>query len=357
MKDNLNIEELFKSKFDGFEADVDPSLWANIQQGIGVSGGSGATAVGAGLSGLGKVAIISSIIAVTATSVWYFSPDSKTSESGQIEQTNLNTVIENNERPEPVDEKVFASDANDPVIEEKEEQIHKELNDIKINPANINDKLVNQVLGEKTVIVQNPVVTTNPNVNGGNTNPNVTVTNPPVEEVIQPEVVKPLKFDLVHNLYNKEFTANANAKNYTKISWNFGDGTTGFGNEVSHVYERPGTYQVLVELQGKKETKSSKIDIVVEGTSEIIAEANVITPLNRDGRNDFLFIKSKEIKTFYISVRNNIGEEVFTSNDPDFQWNGEGYDGVVVEGSYVYVIIAEGEDGQIFKLQQKLIIN
>jgi hypothetical protein len=357
VKDNLNIEELFKSKFDGFEADVDPSLWTNIQQSIGASGGSVAASTGAGLSGLGKVAIISGIIAVTATSVWYFSSEDTTTETSQTEQINLNPLVENNEKPELIDEKVFASDANDPVIEEKEEQIHKELNEIKINPANINDKLVNQVLGEKTVVVQNPVLNPNPNTNAGNNNANNIVSNPPVEEIIQPEVVKPLKFDLVSSINNKEFTANANAKNFTKITWDFGDGNSANGNEVFHVYERPGTYQVLVELQGKKETKSSKIDVVVEGTSEIIAEANVITPLNRDGRNDFLFIKSKEIKTFYISVRNNIGEEVFTSNDPDFQWNGEGYDGIVVEGSYVYVIIAEGEDGQIFKIQQKLIIN
>ena len=40
MKDGLeNIDEVFKQAFDGFEANVDPSVWSNIQSSI--SSGSG----------------------------------------------------------------------------------------------------------------------------------------------------------------------------------------------------------------------------------------------------------------------------------------------------------------------------
>ena len=44
MKDNFNIDELFKQKFDNFQPDVDPGVWTNIQAGIGV----GATGVAVG---------------------------------------------------------------------------------------------------------------------------------------------------------------------------------------------------------------------------------------------------------------------------------------------------------------------
>ena len=35
MKGNINIDELFKQKFDNFQPEVDPSVWANVQAGIG----------------------------------------------------------------------------------------------------------------------------------------------------------------------------------------------------------------------------------------------------------------------------------------------------------------------------------
>ena len=73
MKDNINIEELFKSKFDNFEGNVDPSAWANIQQGINAAAVWGTVATG--LSGIAKVAIIVGVVSVTAVSAWYFSGD------------------------------------------------------------------------------------------------------------------------------------------------------------------------------------------------------------------------------------------------------------------------------------------
>lgn len=48
---------------------------------------------------------------------------------------------------------------------------------------------------------------------------------------------------------------------------------------------------------------------------------NAFTP-NDDGVNDVLYVKSNFIETFEIHIYNRWGEEVFTSNDVNFGWNG-----------------------------------
>ena len=54
MKDNLNIEQLFRDKFSSFEGEVSPNAWANIQQGL-----STGAVVKTGLSTALKTALIS----------------------------------------------------------------------------------------------------------------------------------------------------------------------------------------------------------------------------------------------------------------------------------------------------------
>ena len=49
---------------------------------------------------------------------------------------------------------------------------------------------------------------------------------------------------------------------------------------------------------------------------------------------------------FNIIIYDMYGNDVFSSNDPDFKWYGEQRDGSVKEGMYVYVISAVGVDGQ-----------
>ena len=34
MKENIDIEKLFQEKFENFEGNVDPSVWANVSQSI-----------------------------------------------------------------------------------------------------------------------------------------------------------------------------------------------------------------------------------------------------------------------------------------------------------------------------------
>ncbi|MCG3176631.1 MAG: hypothetical protein MOGMAGMI_01589 [Candidatus Omnitrophica bacterium] len=55
------------------------------------------------------------------------------------------------------------------------------------------------------------------------------------------------------NLNGSASTASGPAK----YMWNFGDGTTGEGQSVSHVYDKPGTYRVVLTVDDEKNTECS----------------------------------------------------------------------------------------------------
>ena len=83
---------------------------------------------------------------------------------------------------------------------------------------------------------------------------------------------------------------------------------------------------------------------------------NVITP-DGDRINDLFTVKTTEIKTFFISISYTQGNVVFESNDKDFEWDGTNLFGEKVEsGTYIYTIIAEGEDGGVFKIPGQLYV-
>ena len=92
MKENINIEELFKEQFSSFEGNVSPDAWANIQQGMNAAGiGGGAVAAKTGMSVLLKTVLISGgIVAATVAGVYLLS------ENDKPENTNNPIVAVNN---------------------------------------------------------------------------------------------------------------------------------------------------------------------------------------------------------------------------------------------------------------------
>lgn len=70
---------------------------------------------------------------------------------------------------------------------------------------------------------------------------------------------------------------------------------------------------------------------------------------NLDGYNDDFFIKSVGMESLQVSIFNRWGQRVFQSDELDFQWDGNGPRGPVVEGVYVYKIEAVGRNGNIYE--------
>lgn len=363
MKDNINIDELFKQGFEGFEGDVDPSAWTNIQQNIGQGGASSASTVG-GLSTAGKVAAIIGLVGVTTASVWYFSgEETATADIAQEEIVSDEVLVTSNVEVQSLGENILVTDTNDPVIQEHAAEIQEELNQNQYSANDIDDAFLVSVINENN-FSNGFIVNSNEKIDYSNDNNNVAddengnVVDDKIEPTVNvnPEVneVKVIKLNLkVETEENNTLFFKSNAKNHTTVEWSFGDGEIGIGDEVSHTYERPGTYQLKMEVFSDDQSQSVERKIIVEGTSWMGVIPNVFTP-NNDGRNDNFFVKTKDIETFYVSITDERGSEVFKSTDPEFAWNGENQGGDIVKGGYIVVIIAEGQDGQTFKEMKAL---
>ena len=159
MKENTNIEDLFKDKFDNFEANVDPSVWANVSQSINAGATSAGTA-GAGLSGIAKVAIIAAAVTVTSVSVWYFTKDSDEEQISEQEQI-ITSDQENNESAlvSITEENIQVGDTNDPVIQENMQEIQEEFSAVEISTENFDEELIDILLENQNRNNATPVVT------------------------------------------------------------------------------------------------------------------------------------------------------------------------------------------------------
>jgi len=74
--------------------------------------------------------------------------------------------------------------------------------------------------------------------------------------------------------FNADVSKSAPGHNITQFNWNFGDGTTGSGITVSHVFDQPGVYAVVLNVLDDTGQKSTK------NTSLTIAGANPVAKMN-----------------------------------------------------------------------------
>ena len=92
MKKGLeNIDEVFKQAFDGFEANVDPSVWNNIQSSIASGSGAGSSVKpsSATTSVVGKsfvLKLVAGVLAISsiATGVYFITDNPKTEDEKNI---------------------------------------------------------------------------------------------------------------------------------------------------------------------------------------------------------------------------------------------------------------------------------
>lgn len=353
MKENTNIEDLFKDKFENFESNVDPSVWANVSQSIN-AGSAGAGAAGAGLSGIAKVAIIAAAVTVTSVSVWYFTKDADQAQTSEQE----NNISPNQTEDEVAtvsitEENIQVGDTNDPVLKENMQEIQEEFSAVEISTENFDEELITILLESQSSTT--PVITQDDNstTDHSNSNDNKEVVNDKEDQSVtnvQPEVVqKKVKVNLEYQLNDSELTFSSGAKNHFQTEWTFGDGQTSTKDDGVHVYEKPGKYNVMLKVMGESGTTVYEFSVEVEGTSSIGQVSNVFTP-NNDGVNDQFFIETTDIEEFTIVIYDmKNGQEVFRSEDPNFIWNGEQPNGTVVKGSYLYKIVAVGNDGAVHK--------
>jgi gliding motility-associated-like protein len=369
VKDNLNIEKLFKDKFENFEGNVNPDLWTNISKGI-----SSNAAVSSSI-GLGVKALIIGVSAVTVGITAYFVGDF----NQPIDQIVDNTIsvevpvsIEQVKAEQNIENKTtetisIIADDNDPVIAENKAEIIEQLT----NTERVEESDVFQVNNSEEEIQESDMVSEVTELiddveldkvevnNETDISPNKAISIVEEDDIIElSEPIIPngkIEYTVNSNLFKYGFKSNA--RSFEKISWSFGDGQISNEENPTHLYHSVGVYSVELTIVSEdnyiySETKT----IEIKTTSSIDNIPNVITP-NGDRINDQFVIKTTDISEFSITITDQFGKTVFQSNDKNFIWDGNDMSGNLVEKAiYTYYILAKGNDGAILKIPGQLYV-
>lgn len=130
--------------------------------------------------------------------------------------------------------------------------------------------------------------------------------------------------------------------------WDFGDGATSLDPDPSHTFVDPGVYNVVLTgtLAGCVSQSVVLITVLeVPSTESNVSVPNVFSP-NRDGVNDVLEVDVQNIARMEMSIYDRWGHRVALLERPRQVWDARTIAGEPVsEGTYFYVLTAEGTDG------------
>lgn len=135
--------------------------------------------------------------------------------------------------------------------------------------------------------------------------------------------------------------ASQNAWTYT---WEFGDGSTSFLVHPNHTYLQPGPYEITLIATDQKGCIDSISKWITIAPERYIYLPNSFTP-DADGLNDYFFGRFIGLMSARFYIFNRWGEEVFSSTNLNFVWDGT-YEGLPVQvGTYTWYLVYEIEKG------------
>ncbi|MGB0881659.1 MAG: PKD domain-containing protein [Vicingaceae bacterium] len=362
MKKGLeNIDEVVKQAFEGFEADVDPNVWNNVQsaittEAVATSGTSG--------SAVGKSTVLKFVagfvtIGTIATAIYLFSENSSTD---QVAEVSPELPLKSNEW---LPEDLIVEDRNQ---NEKNELTKSEQQKTDIKESD-NLERFNSKNNKKTLEVLPPVNNEENDiiegVNNQDLNKEKDSSNSPQEklEPVKAEKIVPVEKENTEKIVVGDIQVSVTSgkapldvmfdvegENIASYLWDFGDySSTSSEASVLHTFNEPGVYQVKLIVLDKNANPKTLIKVIsVEKsiTSRIGVIQSGFTP-NGDGNNDLFLIKTGEnIETFHATIKSLKGELIFQWNNIEEGWNGRNQSGVMMpEGRYILTVLAKGIDG------------
>ena len=379
MKDGLgNIDEIFKQAFDGFEANVDPGVWNNIQNSIGSGVGSTpqlnpANAAGTAMKSV-AMKIVAGVVLVgsVATGSYFIINADKEQQTAATE----NIIAENNNVTEQPEEKVTV------VVKEEENTISINEN-IPVEQSTSVQQKENKT-SQKTTLTENSATSAQADMNGTNSSPSLNGSEKDVtpdaasdaspdkkeentktedtqsQKTPEPkEVLLKAKINVDVTKGKAPLTVQFDAiGNGIQYFWDFKDGS-GIINEDSptHTFFKDGTYRVALQAIDKYgNAKMEYKTIVVEKNYDSSLEPlqNVLTP-NGDGQNDVYKIRGNNIIKLEAVIMDKTGKPIYTIKSMDDYWDGKDQSGdYVIQGQYYISGMAIGDDGKKHFIKQAI---
>lgn len=148
------------------------------------------------------------------------------------------------------------------------------------------------------------------------------------------------------------FTNNSTGSIATWL-WNFGDGGLDSTNyNTAHVYTAFGDYDVTLSVTDSNGCSDSYtysfIDVDAESDIEV---PNIFTP-NGDQVNDLFRVEASNLVDLHGEIYNRWGHKLYEWDGTEGGWDGRTSAGEVVpDGTYFYLLTAEGADGTEYAFQ------
>ncbi len=321
-----NIDEVFKQTFKGFEANVNPSVWNNVQQSITSGNGGANTTPKVDPSAASGVVVKSMVMKIVAgvilvgsvATAGYFIVDNVNNNDKK------NIIVENN-IPVPTNNTVIPEQKTDNLV-------------LTNNEASATEK---DIIDQK---------------DESNYEPNPTINTNKVERK-RAEVTNPVSSDNnQEEITNHNNNADSKADNITDNS---------DVSKTSTEDDKTVNQAVVIDDDNNKDNQSTVSNkpadpvIFVENTPKekpikIKDIPKAFSP-NGDGINDVIKIEGENIKIFKASILKNNGDIVYEWDSPYGFWDGRDMSGnLLPEGAYFLVLKVTGENGK-FDVRKKLI--
>jgi gliding motility-associated-like protein len=144
------------------------------------------------------------------------------------------------------------------------------------------------------------------------------------------------------------FTLQNNSTGGIQYLWSFGDGHTTTEFQPSYQYNGAGSFHVMLITTNAFGCRDSMLKAIEIRVPESVYIPNAFTP-NGDSKNDGFSVYIENIVELKVSIFDRWGEEVYSSNEKNFVWDGTYFGHKVQEGVYFYKIAAKGFHGHKFE--------
>jgi gliding motility-associated-like protein len=152
------------------------------------------------------------------------------------------------------------------------------------------------------------------------------------------QVVKPIAdFQIVTNIMFEDLpiTFQNLTSGGSTYTWEFGDGNSSTQVHPNNTYSEPGIYYVTLIATNEIGCKDTIVKPITIEEEYWVYVPNTFTPDNNRYNNTFS-ISTINVKWIDMKIYNRWGELLFSTNDPEFEWDGTYKNKDIHDGTYVW---------------------